>query len=324
MKKTNKCVALVLAVITIFSAFSIVPITASAEEVTTTTATEVKIIDSGECGKKAKWKIDSNGLLTVYGKGAVEYDKKLAGYIEGKIKEVKVLDGITKLPYHMFSDSFNLKKATIADSVKSLGELIFGYCGNLKTVTIGNGVTKLPYGAFADCSSLKSVKLGTGLKFLPTNTFVGCEKVNSITIPKKNKNLCTVDSVIYSKNKKTLIYYPQGKKKTTYSVLKETKTIEKFAFAYSVNLKKVNIPTSVNTIKTKAFIHCKNLKKLTIPSSVKTIGSKAYGYQYKYYAGTFGDETIIIKTKGCTIYGKKGSTANKYSTSNKIKFVKTK
>lgn len=79
MKKTNKCVALVLAVITIFSAFSIVPITASAEEVTTTTATEVKIIDSGECGKKAKWKIDSNGLLTVYGKGAVEYDKKLAG-----------------------------------------------------------------------------------------------------------------------------------------------------------------------------------------------------------------------------------------------------
>ena len=323
MRKINKTLALVLALITVLSAFSIVPFTASAKE-TSVVSTSAKTPTSGECGKNAKWKIDSKGVLTIYGKGEIIETDELTICIQEKAKEVKISNGITKLPNRLFMEGSKIEKITVANSVKTLEEAVFFYCNKLKSVTIGNGVTKIPYCSFLECPSLQSVKLGTGVKSIETNAFDSCVKLNTITIDKKNKNLCSVDGVVYTKNKKKIVLYPQGKKNTSYSILKGTKTIGKCAFAFGVNLKKVTIPTTVTSIENSAFIHCTKLKKLTVPSSVKKIGYYAYGYRFNFYGGEFDDEITTMPIKGCAIYGKSGSSANRYCVNFKVKFVKVK
>lgn len=322
MKKTNKCVALVLAVITIFSAFSIVPITASAKE-TSVVSTSAKTPTSGECGKNAKWKIDSKGVLTIYGKGEVSFDSDLRNCVHKNAKEVKVSNGITKLYGGIFDQGVKIKKATIADSVKTLGTSTFNLCESLKTVKIGNGVTKLPSCTFSWCENLKSVELGSKVKSVETDIFENCDVIDKITINKSNKNLCTVNNVIYTKNKSKIVLYPQGKKDTKYSIPKGTKTIGKCAFAFAKNLKNITIPSSVTKIQNSAFISCTKLKKLTIPKTVKVIEPLAYGFQFNMDVNEMVDYEIV-KSDGFTIYGNVGSSAYRYSKNFKVNFVKVK
>ena len=67
-----------------------------------------------------------------------------------------------------------------------------------------------------------------------------------------NPNYCSIDGVLYSKDKTKLILYPTGKK-GNYMILNGTKTIATGAFQYCINLTSVSIPNSLTKIETDAF-----------------------------------------------------------------------
>ena len=69
------------------------------------------------------------------------------------------------------------------------------------------------------------------------------------------------------------------------------------------DLKTITIPASVVSIGDSAFSDCKNLKSVIIPDSVTSIGVRAFEFPYT------------------TIYGRKGSYAEKYAEENGLTFV---
>ena len=80
--------------------------------------------------------------------------------------------------------------------------------------------------------------------------------------------------------------------------------IRGMAFLGCVSLKEIQIPEGVSTIENAAFYGCKNLNKIEIPDSINQIGDGAFN--------------------GCdnlTIYGIKGSYAEKYAIKNNIDFI---
>lgn len=100
MKKTNKIIALVLAVITLLSVVCVVPVTASAK-VTNVVSSSAKSPTSGKWGKNAKWKLNSKGVLTISGKGTLKIEE-LSESVARKVKEIKINDGITKVDFQHY------------------------------------------------------------------------------------------------------------------------------------------------------------------------------------------------------------------------------
>ena len=123
---------------------------------------------------------------------------------------------------------------SIPSSVKVIGSGAFSSCSSLSSIIIPNGVTEIGASAFVSCTSLNSIILSNSVVSIGNNAFSNCTSLKSITIPSSvgkidptsfyfctslkeinvepgNPNYCSVDGVLYSKDKTELICVPSGK-----------------------------------------------------------------------------------------------------------------
>ena len=170
MKKLNKILSIILAIL---MAISIIPITASAEKLT-----------SGPCGYNLTWTVDeSTGTLTISGTGDM-YDGEFSypswgAYI---IESVIISEGVTSIGELAFVSDTNIKKVSIADSVTDIGDGAFYNCTGLTDVIIGDGVTNIGDEAFYNCTGLTDVVIGKGVTTIDIRAFKNCSNLESVTI----------------------------------------------------------------------------------------------------------------------------------------------
>lgn len=105
-------------------------------------------------------------------------------------------------------------------------------------------------------SYLESINLPKSLETIEIRAFNNCWRLSTISVNKDNENFCSVDGVLYSKDRKTLLYYPSGRFQSSYTILEGTKYISSFAFDKVRNLKNVNLPKSLIYITMPNFNYC--------------------------------------------------------------------
>ena len=100
------------------------------------------IVDSGTCGDSVYWTLDSEGTLTIFGKG---YMNAGIGWGDNreKIYNVIIENGVTNISEPAFLRCSNLKSITIPESVTSIGSSAFSGCSSLESITIPYGVTTI-------------------------------------------------------------------------------------------------------------------------------------------------------------------------------------
>ena len=91
-----------------------------------------------------------------------------------------------------------------------------------------------------------------------------------IEIPEDNQFFCSVEGVVFSKDKKVLVSYPKNKK-GKYEVPEGTKTIWRNAFKES-NIPAVKIADSVTYIQSYAFSFCNNLESVEFGTGISDFG----------------------------------------------------
>ncbi len=132
---------------------------------------------------------------------------------------------------HMVSDSVSSKESgdtsSLANSVNTES--------NSSTSRIENGCYKIS----AD-------------EDLNPSDFDSMIEVSAIIVDENNKKFSSIDGILYSKDKKTLIKCPRG------------------------YMGEVNIPDGVEVIHSQSFYCCDNITEITIPNSVKEIGDNAF------------------------------------------------
>ena len=224
-----------------------------------------EIVDSGTCGENLTWTLDSEGTLTISGKGSM-YDyswdespfegnsnikkviikkgvtsigERAFSYVSN-LTSVTVPNGVTSIGSCAFMDCYKLTSITIPDSVNYIGTAAF-WCCDITSISIPEGVTQILDRTFSDCTNLTSVKLPESLTFIDVCAFSYCSKLSSINIP---------DSVTY---------------------------IGSGAFMGCESLTSVAIPGGVTQIESNTFWGCSNLKSVTIPNGVTSIGDGAFG-----------------------------------------------
>ena len=153
----------------------------------------------------------------------------------------------------------------------------------------GKPVTSIGDGAFYNCTSLTSITIPNSITSIGKNSFITCWSLTNINVASGNNYFSSKDGILFNKDKTTLIRYPEGSKRTVYSIPSTVRNIGEDAFSYS-NLTSITIPDSVTSIGSWAFTYCDSLTSITIPSSVTNIGDFAFYHCYNlsatHYTGT--------------------------------------
>ena len=270
MKKLNKAIAIALSVATVFSASSVVPITANAK-VTNVVSSSATSTRSGKCGKDVKWSYN-NKVLTVYGKGKMttEIPESVTNYAE----EIIVKDGVTDIG--KLETGEHLKKVTLGKGITVIPSSLFADCIKLKTVKLSNNLRTIENDAFSGCESLTSITIPEKVRKIQGNPFIECSKLTKINVNKNNKTYTSIDGILFTKSKKTLAIYPLGKKNSAYSVPKTVYKIAENAFSESSSIKTIKMTNSVKRIEDNAFAHCYRLKNVTLSQRLTYIGEQVF------------------------------------------------
>lgn len=183
----------------------------------------------------------------------------------------------------------------------------FKECKNLESILFPSNLKYIEKNAFYDCSNLTSLELPYSLENIGESVFSYCTNLESIEI--QNNIFTAIDGILYTKDLKTLIQYPSGKKDETFNMPDTVAKISNFAFKYCYELKTLNLSKSLKkfhlefgslnsleyincsnqhlksingvlfTADFKTIVHypeCKSDKSYAIPAGVQTIGKNCF------------------------------------------------
>ena len=303
MKNTRKIISLLLSILMIITSVPLMAVESFAATNGTTgdctwtlDGTVLTISGNGEMGKYYMDKYPSWGLSIT--KVVIENGVTNIGGMAfadcNSLTSVTIPDSVTSIGYRAFIGCTSLTSINIPESVTEIGEGAFWYCPSLTSVNIPDSVKSIGDHAFLSCTSLTSINIPDGVTSIGDGVFDGCTNLKRIDVAEDNKNYCSIDGVLFNKDKTKLIKYPSSKKDETYVIPDSVTSIGGGAFEECVSLTSVNIPDSVTSIGNSAFSDCTSLTSVTIPDSATNIGGSAFRGCKSLTSITIPDSVISI------------------------------
>lgn len=252
-------------------------------------AIEAETEDSGTWGT-LNWTLFAEGTLVIGGNGTMtDFDSSDAkdawhGY-KDSVKKVFIGDGVSSIGNYAFDGFTKLESAKIGSGIKTIGDFAFAACYVLKdvnlpeglefigrdgfslcmditSITLPDSVKTLDKGAFYQCDALETMTIGKGLETVGDNAFAYGKSLKEIKVAEGNESFVSVDGVLYTKDKKTIVRYPAAKAAAAVVIPDGVETIGYGAFHSCVDLKEISIPVSVTKIDDFAFSRCENIEKV--------------------------------------------------------------
>ena len=224
------------------------------------TAGAADIVDSGTCGDNLTWTLDSDGVLTISGDGAMgNWTNSNYPWRQKRLSVFSVIihDGVASIGSNAFYGCASLTNAVIPDSVTRICDSAFFACIGLKSVAIPDSVTNIDTCAFSRCRGLTSVTIPGGVSAIGSSSFSNCTGLTSVTISNG------------------------------------VNSIGEWAFDGCAGLTGVTIPDSVTRIAPNAFLDCKSLTSV-IFNGVISIGANAFARCSELASVTIGDGVNYI------------------------------
>ena len=191
-----------------------------------------------------------SSLSEISVEGNNEHLKTVDGVLFAKLASTNASDGVTAILCHPPSKSG--ASYSIPDVVSVVGEYAFHGCNSLREIVVPSKVEEIPITAFDTC-----------------------QKLEKIDISEDNAFFKDVDGVVFSKDGKSLVFYPRGKN-GNYIVPDGVESIGAFAFANCEGLTGLIIPSSVKDIGKSSFFNCRFLTFAELAYGVQSIGNGAF------------------------------------------------
>ena len=191
-----------------------------------------------------------------------------------------------------FAENDKLTNVTISDGIETVGAKAFYGCSALQSVTIGNSVNYIGDWAF-EGTGLVNIFIPQNVKYIGDGAFNDCYALTQITVNEENQNYSSEDGVLLSKDKTSLLQYPNGNTRVEYTVPQNVREIKEFAFYGGSYFTNIFIPESVTQIGDVAFSDCDYLKNVSYGGSQTDWNNIKIGEGNEFLAGaniTYGQE----------------------------------
>ena len=186
---------------------------------------------SNSCFVKRGFDLYINGQLLTNAviDGSVKEIKNNAFYYCQSLKNVEIRNGVKLIGNSAFNKTNIVGDVYLPDTIEKIGDYAFVGCYSIKSISIPY-LSKIGKGVFLHCSSLGTVEVR------------GCDEAN-------NNCLFSKDGVLFERStfknvlkggeesiSVRLVYYPRGKKATSYHIPDGVLSIDDYAFAGVQNL----------------------------------------------------------------------------------------
>jgi hypothetical protein len=241
---------------------------------------------TGTCGNLT-WILTENGDLNISGNGEMpnydfiripesrgdNYPTSPWGGFKDVIYSLTIEEGVSTVGNYAFAYLENLKKIALPQSMFSIGENAFRNC-NFNIIDLPDGLRSIGKEAFSRCN-LQSIHISENVTQIGEGAFSGNNKLKTIDVSERNERYCSMDGVLFTKEKKLLVQYPAGKEGNSYKIPKAVKRIGQSAFEKS-KLTEIYIPEGVTEIGVWAFSGCNWLSEVYLPKTLEKIEHYAF------------------------------------------------
>ena len=161
--------------------------------------------------------------------------------------------------------------------VKHIGYNVF-VRSQITSIVIPDSIELIDAFAFNICSNLTELNIPASVISIDEEAIVSCSALERINVAEANPVYKSIDGVVYTKDGKTLVKYPMGKKDEVFSIPAGVMKIERYAFANTVNLKKVILPEGMTKVDAFAFNACASVEEIVLPSTIQEVLGLAFSY----------------------------------------------
>ncbi len=171
-------------------------------------------------------------------------------------KEVTEISSFAFLSF----DKNGIKKISIPKKIKRIGSYAFSDFLNVNSVTFesDSDLIEICEGAFMNCEKLTTIKLPASLQSFTPTVFTGCKSLTAVNVESGSERYLSASGVVYNVDGSSVLYYPEGKSSTSFTVSDNVKEIGDMAFYRNEYLTSINL-NNVIFVREEAFMNCKNL-----------------------------------------------------------------
>ncbi|MBQ9115844.1 MAG: leucine-rich repeat protein [Clostridia bacterium] len=204
-----------------------------------------------------------------------------------KLREILIPANVTKIGKNVFASCASLEKIGVtATNTRYCSENGALYTKDKKTLLrfppasrkyagLKETVTSIDDGAFQGCTFLHHMVIFPAVSYIGDGAFSECQNLTEIVVMPANRHFSSYDSVLFTRDKKTLLRCPQAKN-GKFTIPNGVETIAKLAFEDCKNITGIDLPSTLTTIDYLAFSGCSSMKTISIPRSVTAIGFWAF------------------------------------------------
>ena len=183
--------------------------------------------------------------------------------------------GVQEIGVSAFEGWLELKEVELPDSLVTIAARAFAQCMSLEYLDLPDTVQMIGAFAFSENTALKAVKLPKRLRMIGLGAFANNSNLEEFQIDPANPNYATRDGVLFSKDGRALIAYPANKKGEVYAVPRGVVEISPHAFSGARNLRRLELPDTLQTIQDSAFEDA-SIQEIETPKSLSFIASRAF------------------------------------------------
>lgn len=196
--------------------------------------------------------------------------------------------------YYTYTISYGQAMITDVDTSAS-GDII------IPSTLGGAPVAGIDYNAFEDCVNVTSLTIPASVSNIYDASFRWCTSLENIFVDEENYTYFSIDGVLFKRDAffetvYSLICYPSGKIRTSYTIPDGTESISSYAII-SNYLENITINKDLLSLST---INCPNLKTISVESgntSFKVVDGvlfDASGYTIHFYPAGKTDKSYIV------------------------------
>lgn len=292
----------------------------------------------GSCGTNARWTLDNQGTLTIFGTGDMsDYKENNVPWknFRSSIKSIIIEEGITRIGNYAFHNCSNATSVNISNTVKSIGYYAFNGCRGLPGIEIPNSVTSIGSTAFGGCTNISEIFIPYNVTSVGQGAFYECSSSLKITYEGRIQDwamVCKTSYKTYCSDGVIRAYGNCGN--DAYWTLDYDGNLVIFGTGpmtnygsstgmpwrgYKSYIKNIVIQEGITRIGHYSFSGCKNATSVSIPGTVTHVGIYAFdectGLKRITFQGPAPgfDNPVFRNVKATVYYSSSYSSWDKYA-----------